>query len=58
MQLTDWHAFVYMMRYSQFIFWPWKLPHLVINGLFQTIFLTHYNNSLAVSTPCFLQPVM
>ena len=25
MHLTDWHAFVYRMRHSKFIFWPWKL---------------------------------
>ena len=28
MQLTDWHAFVYRMQYSKFIFWSWKLSTL------------------------------
>ena len=28
MRLTDWHAFVYRMRHSKFIFWPWKLSAL------------------------------
>ena len=28
MQLTDWHAFVYRMRCSKFIFWPWKTYHI------------------------------
>ena len=73
MQLDDWHAFVYRMRHSKVHFlamenliettdWEQEIPRcledLVINGLFQTISLTYYRNSLPVSTPVALQAVM
>ena len=69
MQLDDWHAFVYRMRHSKVHFLAMEnlienkkfqdvLEDLVINGLFQTIVLTYYRNSLLVSTPGALQAVM